>query len=384
MSATDDSTAIEEFTIPAAPDQIDDLQQRLAMTRWPEAEAVDDWSQGIPLRYVQELCEYWRTEYNWPERVALLNQWPQFRTMIDGLNVHLIHARSPHDDAMPLIMSHGWPGSIVEFQKVIGPLTNPTAHGGDAADAFHVVAPSLPGFGFSDKPASAGCGVGTIAHMWAALMARLGYERYGAQGGDWGSAVSTALAGQDAEHCAGVHLNMPVGRPDPETMNDLTGIEQQAIASMTHYVENEAGYSTQQRTKPQTLGYGLVDSPAAQAAWIIEKFHGWTDNNGHPEDAISRDELLDNVMMYWLPATGASSARIYWESFGSFGAGEVEIPMGASLFPKEIVRTSQRWAQKHYKNIVYWNHTDRGGHFAAFEVPDIFVEEVRKFFRLVR
>jgi len=377
-------TDITPFEIAASAEVIDDLRERLRRTRFPEAETVDDWSQGIPLAYVQELVEYWANDYDWSARQDLLNAWPQFKTTIDDLGVHFIHVRSPHEDAFPLIITHGWPGSIVEFQNVIGPLTNPTEHGGDAADAFHVVCPSIPGFGFSDKPTTTGCGVAQIGAMWGQLMARLGYERYGAQGGDWGSPISSECAVADPDHCVGLHLNMPVAAPDPTTMADLTEVENDALAAFAHYDKEESGYSKQQSTRPQTMGYGLVDSPAAQAAWIIEKFWGWTDHDGHPEDVATRDQLLDNVMMYWLPGTGASSARLYWESFGNFVGGEVKTPMGASIFPREIIRTSQRWAAQRYKNIISWNIMEEGGHFAALEQPEAYVRELRSFFALVR
>ncbi len=368
---------IEPFSIHATDEQLADLQSRLRNTRWPDRETVDDWSQGIPLSYVQELCRYWADTYDWRTREALLNRFDQFRTSVDGLGIHFIHQRSPHPQARPLLITHGWPGSIVEFHKVIEPLVDPVAHGGNAADAFHVVAPSLPGFGFSDKPTETGWNVQRIAAAWAELMATLGYENYLAQGGDWGSIVTAAVATADTANCAGIHLNMPLAEPDPDTMNDLTEQEQRVLAALTRYSESESGYARQQSTKPQTLGYGLADSPSGQAAWIVEKFWAWTDNNGHPEDAISRDELLDNVMMYWLPGTGASSGRLYWESFATSPSDEVTVPMGASIFPKEILPTSKRWAAKRFTNMVYWNELDHGGHFAALEEPETYVAEIR-------
>jgi pimeloyl-ACP methyl ester carboxylesterase len=281
-------------------------------------------------------------------------------------------------------MTHGWPGSVVEFHKVIGPLTDPTAHGGEARDAFHVVCPSLPGYGFSDKPQETGWGIERIGAAWAQLMARLGYDRYLAQGGDWGAMVTTAIGYQDPEHCAGIHLNMVVAPPDPETMNDLTEQEQGSLASLKHYQDWDSGYSKQQSTRPQTVGYGLVASPAGQAAWILEKFWSWTDCDGHPENVLTRDELLDNVMLYWLPGAAASSARLYWQSFTSPPFDKPKTPVGASIFPKEIFRTSRRWADKRYRNIVHWNELEKGGHFAAFEQPETFVDEVRTCFRKVR
>jgi len=384
MSADSRETSIEPFRIEASDAQLEDLKRRLRDTRWPEAAPVDDWSQGIPLAYLQEVCEYWAEKYDWRARESQLNEFPQFKTSIDGLGIHFLHVRSPNPDALPLVMTHGWPGSVVEFHKVIGPLTDPAAHGGDAADAFHVVCPSLPGYGFSDKPSETGWGVAKTGDTWAALMARLGYDRYVAQGGDWGSMVTTAIGMQDPEHCAGIHLNMPVVMPDPETLGDMTDSEKAAMASLQHYEQNDSGYSKQQSTRPQTLGYGLVDSPAGQAGWIIEKFWSWTDCDGHPENVLSRDELLDNVMLYWLPAAAASSARLYWESFNQPMLGEVDIPTGCSIFPKEIIRCSRRWAEKRFRNIVHWNELERGGHFAAFEQPETFINEVRTCFRTLR
>ncbi len=378
------SEEIVPFRIAATDDELADLRRRLQATRWPDREVVTDWTQGIPLAYTQDVCRYWADEYDWRAREARLNEFDQYRTTIDGLGIHFLHLRSPHAEALPLVMTHGWPGSIVEFHKVIGPLIDPPAHGGDAADAFHVVCPSLPGYGFSDKPTASGWGVEKIADTWATLMARLGYERYVAQGGDWGSMVTTLIGIQDPGHCAGIHVNMPVVGPDPETMNDLTELEQSALAGFQHYNDWDSGYSKQQSTRPQTLGYGLVDSPAGQAAWILEKFWSWTDCNGHPENVLTRDELLDNVMLYWLPGAGASSARLYWESFGKPNLDAVSVPSGCSIFPKEIMRTSRRWAEKRFTNLVYWNELDRGGHFAAFEQPEVFVGEVRACFRNMR
>ena len=285
---------------------------------------------------------------------------------------------------MPLVITHGWPGSVVEFQKVIAPLTDPTAHGGQASDAFHVVCPSLPGYGFSGKPKTTGTSVDQIGGMWAKLMARLGYDKYAAQGGDWGAMVTSSIGIHDTEHCIGIHLNMPIVAPDPETMGDMTDHEKSALAGIQHYQEQGSGYSKQQSTRPQTLGYGLADSPSGQAAWVLEKFHAWTDCNGHPENVLGRDELLDNVMLYWLPGNAASSARLYWESFNSVAMDDILIPVGCSIFPKEIFRSSRRWAEKRFKNIIHWNDMEVGGHFAAFEQPESYVDEVRTCFRSLR
>ena len=377
--------AMEPFEIHVPDSVLSDLSERLARTRWPEAETVSDWSQGIPLAYVQELCEYWREGYDWRAVEARINAMPQFVTAIDGVGIHFLHVRSPQEDARPLVLTHGWPGSIVEFLKVIGPLSDPTAHGGDAADAFHLVIPTIPGYGFSGKPTSTGWGVQRVAHAWAELMARLGYASYFAQGGDWGAGITVAIGLQDVEHCAGIHTNMPTVGPDRDTMDDLTEQEQDAIKAQQFYQDWDSGYSKQQSTRPQTLGYGLTDSPAGQAAWIVEKFYQWTDCQGHPENVLSRDELLDNVMMYWINACGASSARLYWESFGrGGGGGDITVPSGVSMFPKEIFRASKRWVERRFKDLRYYNTLDRGGHFAAFEQPELFVGELRASFRTMR
>ena len=377
------SEAIEPFEISVPAAEIEDLRLRLQRTRWPEGATVDDWSQGAPLPYVRDLCQYWAEKYDWSARQDRLNSFPQYRTEIDGLGIHFLHVRSPHVDAMPLVLTHGWPGSVVEFLEVIGPLTDPTAHGGDAADAFHVVVPSLPGYAFSDKPTGTGWGVQKTADAWAKLMARLGYERYGAQGGDWGSMVTTSIGQQDTEHCAGIHINMIIGFPGADD-GEMTELEQSAMAGVQDYMQWDSGYSKQQSTRPQTLGYALVDSPAGQCAWILEKFWSWSDTDGDPVGALGADRILDNVMLYWLPATGASSGRMYWESFNNPPLGPVEIPMGGSVFPKEIFRCSRRWAAHQFSDIRYWGEPAVGGHFAAFEQPAIFVDEVRNFFRTVR
>ncbi len=372
---------LKPFRINVPSDVLDDLQERLAHTRWPEAECVDDWSQGIPLAYTRELAAYWANGYDWRSREAALNRFDQFTTEIGGLDIHFIHQRSLHEDALPLVITHGWPGSIVEFHKVIEPLVNPAS--GRPEDAFHVVCPSLPGYGFSGKPSETGWGVDKIAQAWETLMRRLGYDRYGAQGGDWGAAVTTQI-GRNRGHCVGIHLNMPIARPAAGSGGDLTEDEQQALAAYTQHRQWGTGYSKQQSTRPQTLGYGLVDSPVGQLAWIVEKFWAWTDCDGHPENAVSRDELLDNVMLYWATGSGASSARLYWESFNSFITdGRVELPTGVAAFPKEILCTPRRWCEAAY-NITHWSTMPRGGHFAAFEQPDLFVDDVRAFFATVR
>ena len=386
---------VEPFEIAVADDVIEDLKDRLRRTRWPEAETVDDWSQGIPLAYVQEVCDYWASGYDWRARERALNRFDQFTAHVADMDVHFIHVRSPEAGAVPVIITHGWPGSVVEFQKVIGPLTDPVAHGGSASDAFDVVCPSLPGFGFSGKPSRTGWGVDRIADCWAELMAGLGYDRYGAQGGDWGSAVSIAIGARHPSRCLGIHLNMIVrthmALPDLRTVDPTwTAEEQEAAAALKHFVEWGTAYNRQHSTRPQTLGYGLTDSPAGQAAWILEKFREWTDCDGHPENALSRDELLDNVMLYWLNANATSSARLYWETFNPIAAGSatqpapVTVPTGVAKFPMEIVPPVRSWCEPFFSDIRHWNEMPRGGHFAAFEQPELFVEDVRAFFRELR
>jgi pimeloyl-ACP methyl ester carboxylesterase len=348
---------------------------------------VEDWSQGVPLAYLQELCAYWADGYDWRATEARLNALPQFRAQVDGLGVHFIHVRSPHPDALPLVVTHGWPGSFVEYLKVLEPLTDPP----DPADAFHVVLPSLPGYAFSGRPASPGWGVQRIARAWAALMAGLGYERYGAQGGDWGTSVSTSIGQQDAAHVAGIHINPPIAPPDPDTFDDLTDAERAALRDLEEAGRTGSGYSGQMATRPQTIAYGLVDSPAALLAWIVEKIWTWTDHDGDLSAVLTHDEILDDVMLYWLPATGGSAGRLYWESFAQVSAwftrevnDEVAVPTGCSIFPGENPRPSRRWAAKRYTDIRHWNELPRGGHFAAWEQPELFVDELRAFFRLVR
>jgi pimeloyl-ACP methyl ester carboxylesterase len=375
------SDAVGRFTLEVPQRELDDLRERLARTRWPERETVGDWSQGIPLAYVHDLCGYWAEAYDWRRAEAALNGVGQFRTEIDGLGIHFLHARSPHAGALPLLLTHGWPGSVVEFLKVIGPLVDPP----DPPDAFHVVCPSLPGYGFSDKPTAAGWGVERIADAWSELMRRLGYERYGAQGGDWGAAVTMRLGVVDPERLAGIHLNMAILGPTAiEAAGEPTAHERAALDAIAAFRATGTGYSKQQSTRPQTLGYGLVDSPAAQCAWIVEKLWAWTDCDGDPANVLTRDEMLDNVMLHWLPATGASSARLYWESFGARPEEPVEVPAGFSVFPKELFPVSRRWLEYRLRDLRHYNVLDRGGHFAAFEQPALFVDELRTFFSGLR
>lgn len=378
------SVSVDPFKLAVSDATLSELRSRLLNTRWPERETVDDWSQGVPLARIQALCDYWARDYDWRRCEARLNALGQYHIRIDGLRIHFLHIRSREPNAVPLLLTHGWPGSVVEFLDVIGPLTDPAAHGGDGADAFHLVIPSLPGFGFSDKPTGTGWGVERIAAAWISLMKRLGYPRYFAQGGDWGAAVTTAIGMLAPPECAGVHLNMPLIYPDKADLAQLSEAEQASVASMKFYRSSDSGYAKMQRTRPQTLGYGLTDSPAGQAAWIYEKFYAWTDNRGEPESALSRDAMLDNIMLYWLPATAASSARLYWESLASFRTQPLGLPVGVTIYPKEFSRPSRRWAQQHFANIIHWNEADKGGHFAAFEQPELFVTELRDCFRKMR
>ena len=378
-----EDVSLRHFRIDVPDEVLDDLQVRLAHTRWPEAETVTDWGQGVPLSWIQDICRYWADVYDWRARESLLNRFQQYITSIDGLEIHFIHQRSPHAEARPLVITHGWPGSIVEFHKVIEPLTNPTAYGGEAADAFHVICPTLPGFGFSGKPTTSGWGVERIATAWAVLMARLGYDQYFAQGGDWGSAVTRSIGAQDADHCAAIHITLAMGTR-PRVDGEPSAEEQRAIKGAEYYQAWDSGYSKQQATRPQTVGYGLADSPAGQAAWILEKFWAWTDCDGHPENVLGRDELLDNVMFYWATNSAASSARIYWESFGKARATQLSVPVGVTVYPKEIVAPVRAWMEADYPNIVHWSEQPRGGHFAAFEQPDLYVADIRTCFRQLR
>jgi len=371
---------IRDFTIDIEQDVLDDLKDRLARTRFPEKETVADWDQGIPLSYVEELIGYWRESYDWRRCEVALNAHSNHIIEINGVDIHFLHIRSSEADARPLLLTHGWPGSVIEFMDAIGPLSDPLAHGGKAEDAFHLVIPSLPGYGFSGKPAVTGWSVEKIAESWHALMAALGYDSWFAQGGDWGAIVTSAIATQNRGGCKGIHLNMIAAAPPKEVLASPTEEEQAALARLALYRAKGAGYSKQQSTKPQTLGYALADSPSGQMAWILEKFHDWSDCEGHPENVFPRDHLLDNVMLYWLNNAGASSGRLYWHSFDKPNLDPVMIPTGCSLFPHEIIRASRRWAETRFKDIVYFNGIERGGHFAAMERPEAFVDEVRACF----
>jgi len=374
---------IEPFVIAADGAALDDLRDRLRRTRWPERETVEDWSQGVPLAYVRDLCGYWADRYDWRASEARLNRIPQFTTGIDGLDVHFLHVRSRHPGAVPLIMTHGWPGSFLEFERVLGPLADPTAHGGDAADAFHVVVPSLPGYGFSGKPAAPGWDVHRIARAWAELMTQLGYRRFLAQGSDWGTSVSTSMALQHPGRLLGIHLVPPLAPPD-RGAGDLTDRERAALADLDERGRTGSGYSAEQGTRPQTIGYSLTDSPSGLCAWIVEKLWAWTDHPGDLGQVLGADQVLDNITLYWLAATGASAARLYWESiaqvtewFTTAARDTVSVPAGCSIFPREVPRPSRRWAERRFTNIAYWNEPARGGHFAAWEQPGLFLGEVR-------
>lgn len=375
---------IEPFRINIPQAELDDLKRRLKATRFPEEATAEGWTQGVPLATAKQLRDYWAEKYDWRRCEEMLNGLGQSRTVIDGVGIHFLHVRSPEPNAMPLLLTHGWPGSVIEFVKVIAPLADPVKFGGKAEDAFHVVVPSLPGYGFSDKPEKEGWGVEKIADAWVVLMQRLGYDKFAAQGGDWGAAVTSALGVAHVSSLHGIHLNMPIAFPDRDNMGDLSEQEKKALAAADYHQRNGRGYSEEQRTRPQTLGYSLADSPMGQACWIYEKFREWADCNGDPLNTLTMDEMLDNIMLYWLTNSGASSARLYWQSLASFPRLAPTAPLGVSCFPKEIVPTSRRWAEKRYPKIFYWNELDRGGHFAAFEVPDLFVQEMRACFRLLR
>jgi epoxide hydrolase len=368
---------VREFRVDVPEAQLDDLRDRLARTRWPEPSTVDGWTQGVPLDYAQELCAYWADGYDWRRCEAELNALPQFVTGLDGggddsLDIHFLHVRSPSPQAVPLLLTHGWPGSVVEFLDVVGPLS----------ETFHVVAPSLPGYGFSAKPAVSGWGVERIATAWAQLMDRLGYDRWVAAGGDWGSIITSALGSAAPDGLAGIHLTMPTApRPPAGSVPTLTAAEEAGLETGRAFRRYGTGYSTEQSTRPQTIGYGLLDSPSAQCTWIVEKFWDWTDCAGHPENVITRNRLLDNVMLYWLPGNGASSARLYWESFGTRRrTDEVTVPTGVSLFPHELYRLPRSWLEQRYSDLRYFTEQKTGGHFASMEQPEVYVSELRTFF----
>ena len=374
-----------EATSIAIPDELlDDLRLRLGHTRWPDELPDVGWDYGTDMSTLQALCRTLRDTYDWRPTEARLNAWPQYRTTIGGTPIHVIVARSPEPDAMPLLLTHGWPGSVTEFLDVIEPLRNPVAHGGDAADAFHVVVPSLPGFGFSGPTTGPGWDVKAVAEAWAELMSRLGFDRYLAQGGDWGSFVSTWLGLVDPEHLAGIHLNMAVGFPGDGELTESEGVD---LAEMGEFLANGCAYQEIQGKNPQTLAYGLADSPAGLAGWILEKFWAWTDHDGNLFDAVSEQAILDNLTSYWVTGTIGSSTRIYFETMrtGRFAThdAKVEVPTAVAQFPAEITRPPRSWVEAGY-NLVRYTRFDRGGHFAALEEPDLLIGDLRAFARTLR
>ncbi|MFC3944060.1 epoxide hydrolase [Pseudomonas gingeri NCPPB 3146 = LMG 5327] len=379
-----DNTQLHPFRVEIPQVELDDLARRLAGTRWPDRETVADSSQGAQLTKVKALVEYWRSQYDWRRLEARLNGYPQFKTEIDGLGIHFLHIQSPHADALPLIMTHGWPGSIVEFLDSIDPLVNPTAHGGAAKDAFHVVLPSIPGYGFSDKPTAKGWNRTRIAHAWHELMNRLGYPRYVAQGGDWGSVVTTEMGRLRLDGLAAIHVNLPFVVPQ-DLPAELSAQEQAALDQCGLFAADGIAYHDLQTTRPQTIGFSLADSPVGQAAWIYEKLVSWSHSDGKAEGVFSNDQILDNITLYWLTNSGASSARMYAEHPGlNFGAVPLELPVAVSVFPGEIYTPPKEWAEQAYSNLIYWNRVSKGGHFAAFEQPALFVAEVRAAFSSLR
>jgi epoxide hydrolase len=379
------------FRIDVPQADLDDLARRLAATRWPGAPPTPGWARGVPLPYLKELAEYWRTSYDWRAAEARLNSFPQFIAEIDGVDVHYVHVRSPHAEATPVILTHGWPSSFVEFVNVIGPLTDPVAHGGDPADACHVVIPSIPGYVFSSAPTEPGWDTARVARAWAELMRRLGYRRYVAQGGDWGSPISLRTGLFDPEHVAGVHLTMLVTVPpdDPALLGSLSEADRARLAFALDFEQDGVGWRHIQSTRPQTLAYGLTDSPVGQLAWITEKFLEWTDASGAPEEAVDQDLLLTNVSLYWFTVTAGSSAQLYYESnrpqetFLRTWAGPwpLRMPVAVSSFPADAVRPVRAIAERLIPDIAQWTEHGRGGHFAALEQPDLFVSDLRRFTR---
>jgi pimeloyl-ACP methyl ester carboxylesterase len=394
QAATAD-TAIRSFRIEVPEEEVVDLRRRIAATRWPDRETVTDQTQGVQLEKIQELVRYWGRDYDWRKAESKLNALPQFVTQIDGVDIQFAHIRSPHPDALPLIMTHGWPGSVFELLKVVGPLTDPTAHGGRAEDAFHLVLPTYPGYGFSGKPLDTGWGPQRVGRAWDELMGRLGYERYVSQGGDWGAIVSEAMANEPPDRLLGIHVNMPATvppsvakllinfEPAPE---EFSAAEKAAYASLAAFYTKGAGYAAIMNTRPQTIGYALADSPVGMAAFFYDKFAAWTYSGGQPERALTRDEMLDDISLYWFTNTGASSSRSYWEVWGRspFDAVEISIPVGVTVFPGEIYRAPRSWAERNFHKLIYWNEVGKGGHFAAWEQPALLTDEIRAAFRSLR
>lgn len=377
------SELVRPFTIAVPQAALDDLADRLRRARYPEPETVGTWAQGVPLQYLRDLCRYWDREYDWRATEDRLNELPHVVTTIDGLDVHAVHVRSPRPDAIPLLMTHGWPGSFLEFERTLRPLTDPAGHGGGDHPAFHAVVPSLPGYGFSGRPAGPGWDIHRIARAWVELMARLGYQRFVAMGSDWGTSVSTSIALQRPDRLLGLHLVPPLAPPDQDA-DDLTDAERVALVDLDERSRTGSAYSAVHGTRPQTIGYSLLDSPVGLCAWIVEKLWAWADHDGDLQQVLTRDQVLDDVTLYWLTGTGASSARLYWESIAEVSgwlatsAGEpTEVPTGCTIFPREVPRVSRRWARQRFPNIVHWGEPARGGHFGAWEQPGLFVDEVR-------
>ncbi|SNX66240.1 pimeloyl-ACP methyl ester carboxylesterase [Streptomyces sp. TLI_55] len=378
------SPLVRPFTVSIPESEIDDLKQRLARTRWPDPETVGDWSQGVRAENAKSLIDYWEHGYDWRRLESELNRFPQFLTEIDGLDIHFLHVRSKNPDALPLLLTHGWPGSILDFLKLIGPLTDPVSFGGDAADSFDVVVPSLPGFGFSQKPTQTGWTVSRIASAWAELMRRLGYTKWAAQGGDWGAVVTTALGATQPEGLVGIHLNTQYAFPAriPDT---LTPEQRDAVDTLALYTGELGGSNHLQGTKPETVGFALADSPVGQAAWIYEKFQSKTDNRGLAEDALAIDDILDAISLYWFTNSAASSGRIYWENRTlTFAGPKVSLPVAVTAFPKDIPRVPRSWIEDTYSNLIHYTEADKGGHFAALEQPEILVSEIRTGLRALR
>lgn len=379
--------AVTPFRVAVPPAAIADLKARLRNTRWPERETVGDWSQGVPLARAQEVATCWAERYDWLAFEKRINAFPQFRTQIDGVGIHFIHVRSPHKGALPILLTHGWPGSVVEFLNTIRPLTDPTAFGGRAEDAFDVVIPSLPGHGFSDKPSEPGWNRMRVARAWGVLMQRLGYDRWVAQGGDWGASVTLTLAQLKPAGLAAAHVNWPLVIPATPPAHP-TAREATVFAHLQHFGDEELGYFKEQGSKPQTIGYSLVDSPVGLATWLYEKFHDWSDHPATPE-AFSMTEMLDDISLYWFTGTGASAARFYWENLHSqppfgFDAGPVDLPMAGTVYLNEAFPVPKAWAKKRWSNLFYWNEIEHGGHFAAWEQPTLFVADIRKAFATIR
>ncbi|WP_250008264.1 epoxide hydrolase family protein [Actinoplanes sp. M2I2] len=380
---------VEPFPIAVPADALHDLRRRLTDTRWPDRETVPDAAQGPQLDRIRALCDHWATGYDWRRAERDLNSFGSSRTVVDGIDIHFLHVRSAEPGAVPLLLCHGWPGSVLEFRHLIGPLTDPVAHGGRAEDAFHVVIPSMPGFGFSGKPTGTGWTISRVADAWITLMGRLGYDGWFAQGGDWGAAVVEQIARKAPGLCRGVHFNLPLVFPTPQEMGEATPEEQRMMARAQHYSSELDGYAREQATRPQTIGYALADSPAGLAAWIYTLFQDVTDNDGDPEKVVGRDEILDDIMLYWLPNAAASAARLYWEERrgGALGAGPSEpnpVPAGFSIFPGEAVQASRRWIERRYATVLHYAQLERGGHFAALEQPAVLTDQIRTTFRSVR